>query len=204
MFITFEGVEGAGKTTQIALLAERLRAEGHRDVLTTREPGHGPLGIELRRLVLDPPQGVLVDSRAELLIMLADRAQHVAQCIRPHLDRGGIVICDRYVDSSLAYQGYGRGLDLDEIASLNHYATGGLMPHFTALLDLDPAVGLRRQSTRTRMEAEALPFHQRVREGFLALAARESSRFRVLDASQPVHSVADALWTQLGPLLSRI
>ena len=201
MFITFEGVEGSGKTTQIARLAARLRAEGRQDVLTTREPGDGPLGQELRRLVLDPPMGIDVDPRAELLVMLADRAQHVAQTLRPHLETGGIVLCDRYTDSSLAYQGYGRGLALAEIEHLNLYATGGLMPDLTVLLDLDPAVGLSRQRTRTRMEEEALPFHQRVRDGFLALAARAPVRFAVLDAAQDAGHVAEALWAHLSPLL---
>ena len=201
MFITFEGVEGAGKTTQIVRLAARLRAGGRQDVLTTREPGDGPLGQELRRLVLDPPMGIDVDPRAELLIMLADRAQHVAQTIRPHLASGGIVLCDRYADSSLAYQGHGRGLDVSEVTRLNAFATGGLTPALTVLLDLDPAVGLSRQRNKTRMEEEALSFHQRVRAGFLALAAQEPPRFLVLDSSQDAVAVANALWSHLAPLL---
>ena len=159
MFITFEGVEGAGKTTQIVRLASRLRAEGRVDVLTTREPGDGPLGSELRRLALHPPAGITVEPRAELLIMLADRAQHVGQVIRPHLAGGGIVICDRYADSSVAYQGYGRGLDIAEITRLNDYATDNLKPDLTILLDLDPTLGLARQSERNIMEAESLAFH---------------------------------------------
>lgn len=194
MFITFEGVEGAGKTTQIARLAARLRALGRQDVLTTREPGDGPLGAELRRLALHPPMDMVVEPRAELLIMMADRAQHVGQVIRPHLESGGIVLCDRYADSSLAYQGYGRGLDLARIASLNEYATGGLTPNLTFLLDLDPAVGLARQSERSVMEEEALPFHQRIRAGFLALAGTEPSRWRVIDSSRPPANVDDEIW----------
>ena len=201
MFITFEGVEGAGKTTQIARLAARLRAEGRQDILTTREPGDGPLGQELRRLVLDPPMGIEIDPRAELLIMLADRAQHVAQAIRPHLEAGGIVLCDRYTDSSLAYQGYGRGLALAEIERLNSYATDGLAPDLTVLLDVNPAVGLARQRARTRMEEEALPFHQRIRDGFLALAAQEPSRFLVLDSAQSADAVTGLLWARVAPLL---
>ncbi|MBV9851347.1 MAG: dTMP kinase [Armatimonadetes bacterium] len=201
MFITFEGVEGSGKTTQIARLAARLRAEGRQDVLTTREPGDGPLGQELRRLVLDPPMGVDVDPLAELLILLADRAQHVARTIRPHLDGNGSVLCDRYADSSLAYQGYGRGLDLAEIERLNAYATRGLTPDLTVLLDLDPAVGLARQRARTRMEKEALAFHQRVRDGFLDIAARAPSRFLILDAAQSADAVADALWPRVSFVL---
>ena len=194
MFISFEGVEGAGKTTQIARLAARLRAEGRQDVLTTREPGDGPLGSELRRLALHPPMGMVVEPRAELLIMMADRAQHVGQVLRPHLGRGGIALCDRYADSSAAYQGYGRGLDLPEIAALNAYATRGLLPDLTFLLDLDPAVGLARQKERSVMEEEALPFHQRIRAGFLALAEAEPSRWRILDSSRPPEIVQEEIW----------
>ena len=194
MFVTFEGVEGAGKTTQIARLAARLRESGRQDVLTTREPGDGPLGAELRRLALHPPMGMVVEPRAELLIMMADRAQHVGQVIRPHLDSGGIVLCDRYADSSAAYQGYGRGLDLAQIALLNDYATGGLTPDLTILLDLNPAVGLARQSERNVMEEEALPFHQRIRAGFLTLALSEPNRWLVLDSSRPPEIVHAGIW----------
>ncbi len=201
MFVSFEGVEGAGKTTQIARLAARLREEGRQDVLTTREPGDGPLGAELRRLALHPPMGMVVEPRAELLIMMADRAQHVGQVVRPHLEAGGIVLCDRYTDSSLAYQGYGRGLDLTEIARLNDYAANGLLPDLTFLLDLDPAVGLARQKERSVMEEEALPFHQRIRAGFLALAEAEPARWRVLDSSRPPQTVHDEIWAAVSPLL---
>ncbi|MGI4790560.1 MAG: dTMP kinase [Janthinobacterium lividum] len=195
MFISFEGVEGAGKTTQIARLAARLRAEGRQDILTTREPGDGPLGSELRRLALHPPMGIFVEPRAELLIMVADRAQHVGQVIQPHLNSGGIVICDRYADSSIAYQGYGRGLDLAHIAHLNEYATNGLAPNLTVLLDLDPVIGLARQSERSVMEEEALPFHQRIRAGFLALAQAEPARWLVVDSSRPPGIVHEDIWT---------
>lgn len=198
MFISFEGVEGAGKTTQIKRLAARLREEGRQDVLETREPGGSLLGQQLRQLVLHPPQGVVVEDRAELLIMVADRAQHVAQTIRPHLEAGGIVLCDRYTDSSVAYQGYGRGLDIGEIDGLNAYATGGLTPDVTFLLDLDPAIGLARQKERSRMEAEALPFHQRVHAGFLALAARYPERFCVLDAARPPIEVHADIWARVS------
>jgi dTMP kinase len=204
MFITFEGVEGAGKTTQIALLAAWFRTIGRRDVLTTREPGDGPLGQELRRLALYPPQGILVEPRAELLIMLADRAQHVGQVIQPHLSTGGIVLCDRYADSALAYQGYGRGLDIGEIQALNDYATQGLQPDLTVLLDLDPTVGLARQSERNVMEDEALPFHQRVRAGFLALAAAAPHRWLVLDASRSPETVQEEIWSAVSALLPKL
>ncbi len=201
LFITFEGVEGAGKTTQIARLAARLRESGRRDVLTTREPGDGPLGQELRTLALHPPMGMVVEPRAELLIMLADRAQHVGQVIGPHLNSGGIVLCDRYADSSVAYQGYGRGLDIGEIARLNGWATGGLLPDLTVLLDLDPTVGLARQRERSVMEEEALPFHQRIRAGFLALAEAAPQRWLVLDASRPPDAVHQDIWAAVSSRL---
>ena len=194
MFITFEGVEGAGKTTQIARLALRLRTEGRDDVLTTREPGDGPLGSGLRRLALHPPTGIIVEPRAELLIMLADRAQHVGQVIRPHLAGGGIVICDRYADSSVAYQGYGRGLNIAEISRLNDYATDNLKPDLTILLDLDPTLGLARQSERNIMEAESLAFHTRIRAGFLELAAQEPERWAIVEAGGCVENVTGEVW----------
>ena len=203
MFVSFEGVEGAGKTTQIARLAARLREMGRQDVLTTREPGDGPLGADLRRLALHPPMGLFVEPRAELLIMMADRAQHVGQVLRPHLDSGGIVLCDRYADSSVAYQGYGRGLDLAEIASLNAYATDGLLPDLTFLLDLDPAVGLARQKERSVMEEEALPFHRRIRAGFLALAEAEPQRWRVVDSSRPPDVVQEEVWAAVSEKMDR-
>ena len=201
MFITFEGVEGAGKTTQIARLAARLRSKGRQDVLTTREPGDGPLGSELRRLALHPPRGIRVEPRAELLIMLADRAQHVGQVIRPHLDSGGIVICDRYADSSVAYQGYGRGLEIGEIARLNDYATDSLVPDLTILLDLDPAIGLARQNERNIMEDESLVFHRRIRAGFLALADQMPNRWLVLDASRDPDAVHEDIWDTVSARL---
>ena len=201
MFITFEGVEGAGKTTQIRLLTERLRQSGRTDILTTREPGDGPLGTELRRLALHPPDGISVAPRAELLIMLADRAQHVTCVIRPHLEQGGIVVCDRYADSSVAYQGYGRGLDVPEIVRLNTWATDGLMPDLTVLLDLDPAVGLARQNERNVMEAQSLAFHARVRSGFLALADAAPAQWRVLDAARSPEAVHTDIWAAVEPHL---
>lgn len=201
MFITFEGVEGAGKTTQIGRLAERLRSACRRNIVTTCEPGDGPLGSELRRLALHPPLGIAVDPRAELLIMLADRAQHVSQVVRPHLASGDIVICDRYADSSMAYQGYGRGLEVAEIERLNEFATGGLKPDLTILLDLDPVVGLARQHDRSVMEEQALPFHERVHAGFLAIAQIEPSRCVVVDSSGPSGSVHEEIWSAV---ISRI
>jgi dTMP kinase len=199
MFITFEGVEGAGKTTQIERLAAKLRDRGRHDILVTREPGGSVLGRHLRQLVLHPPPGVTVENRTELLIMMADRAQHVAQTIRPHLGSGGIVLCDRYADSSVAYQGYGRGLDISVIDRLNVFATDGLLPDRTILLDIDPEIGLVRQKERSRIEEEALSFHSRVRAGFLSLAEHFPDRFVTVDAALPPSRVQEAIWECIGP-----
>ncbi len=201
MFITFEGVEGAGKSTQIRLLAARLREEeGLRNVLVTREPGEGALGRELRALVLTPPEGVQIDPLAELLLMLADRAQHVAQTLRPHL-AGGIVLCDRYSDSSVAYQGCGRGIDRQQIEQLNTFATGGLQPDLTILLDIEPAIGLARQTLRTRMEDEAVSFHERVRAGYLEIAEANPARFLTLAADRSPEAVHTEIWGRVASLL---
>ncbi len=177
MFITFEGPEGSGKTTQVALLAEWLRGQG-RDVLTTREPGGTAIGDRVRSILLDPACTEM-RAEAEVLLFSAARAQLVGQVIRPHLERGGVVLCDRYADSTLAYQGYGRGLDLAMLTAITAFATGSLVPALTIYLDIDVEAGLRRKqehagsdaSQWNRMEAEALAYHQRVREGYLAMAS---------------------------------
>ena len=189
--ITFEGPEGGGKTTQIALLAAMLRERGD-DVLTTRQPGGESLGLQLRSILLDACREA-VHPRTELLLMMADRAQNVERVIRPHLEAGGIVLCDRYTDSSIAYQGHGRGIDLSWIDSLNAYATNGLQPDLTLLLDIDPRLGLARQTERTRMEMEDLDFHARVRAGFLEQAARFPERIWVIDASRSRDGVSLAI-----------
>ena len=176
-FITFEGVEGAGKSTQIARLKETLEGRGYR-VRLTREPGGDRVSETVRELVLGSEMG----PRTELLLFLASRAQNVDSVIRPALLSGDIVMCDRFIDSSIAYQGYGRGLGRDAVAALNRFATGGLSPDLTILLDLDPKIGLARQQRHNRMEAESLPFHCKVREGFLLEAANDTSRFCVVDA----------------------
>lgn len=188
-FITFEGPEGGGKTTHAMELAERLRADGVRVVLT-REPGGTPLAERIRDIVRneegDPPV-----PQSELLLFLAARAQVVAQTIRPALERGEWVVCDRYSDSTFAYQGYGRGLDLDELRRLNDFATGGLKPDLTILLDVPPDVGRRRLALRSaataigedRIERAGAEFHRRLREGFLELARGEPGRFAVIDSS---------------------
>src|SRR5579884_2971410 len=155
-FITFEGPEGGGKSTQCRRLADRLRAECE-NVLITRQPGGDPLGERLRALLLDPA-GIPIAPGAEVLMMMADRAQSVEQVIRPHLAAGGVVLCDRYTDSSVAYQGYGRRIVIASVEWLNYFATGGLTPDITFLLDIDPQAGLSRQAERTRMENEDIAF----------------------------------------------
>jgi dTMP kinase len=201
LFVAFEGGEGVGKSTQIVRAATWLRARG-RSVLETREPGGTPLGQELRRLVLDP-DGHLITPRAEALLYAADRAHHVDTVIRPALVEGHDVLTDRYVDSTLAYQGAGRGLD--DARVVTGWATGGLLPHLTVLLDLDPRVGLQRAGARAsldRLEGASLAFHEAVRDGFLALAAEAPGRYVVLDAALPEDAVAaqvaDALAVRLA------
>jgi dTMP kinase len=200
LFVAFEGGEGVGKSTQIALAAGWLRGLGH-GVVETREPGGTSLGRELRRLVLDPAGQIT--PRAEALLYAADRAQHVDTVIRPALEEGKVVLTDRYVDSTLAYQGAGRGLD--DTRTLTAWATGGLLPDLTVLLDLDPRIGLQRAGARAapdRLEAASLAFHQAVRDGFRALAAQVPERYAVIDATAGPAAVArlvqDAIKARLG------
>ena len=205
MFITLEGMEGAGKSTLASGLAARFQKRG-REVVLTREPGGCSLGRTLRTVLLDV--GTKIASETELFLFLADRAQHVAEVIRPALERGCVVISDRYADSTIVYQGYGRGMDRSELCHLNHIAMHGLWPDKTFVLDLDPEVGLRRALQRNeslgaaasegRFESEQLAFHVRVREGFLDWAHQNSRRCIVLDAAQPAEQLLDAAWTALG------
>jgi dTMP kinase len=200
VFLAFEGGEGAGKSTQARLLAIWLRDQGF-DVITTHEPGATKVGMRLRALLLDTAHTGLAP-RAEALMYAADRAEHVQSVILPALERGAIVVTDRYVDSSLAYQGAGRQLPVAEIARLNQWATGGLMPELTILLDLPPVTGLsRRLSSADRLEAEPLDFHQRVRSGFLSLAAAEPSRYLVLDAARPEGEISRDIYRRVRELL---
>ncbi len=197
LFLTLEGPEGAGKTTQLGRLLTRLEARGH-EVLRTREPGGDSVGERVRELLLSTE----MTREAELLLFAAARAQNVASVVRPALAAGKIVLCDRFTDSSLAYQGYARGLPLDAIRAVNTFATGGLTPTRTFLFDLPAAAGLaRRHAGETnRLDHESLAFHTKVRDGFLALAAAEPGRWVVLDASQSEDAVAEALWAALPPL----
>lgn len=190
-FIAFEGGEGAGKSTQEALLAESLTARGH-TVVRTREPGGTPAGEQIRHVLLSP-QFEGLDPRAEALLFAASRGEHVARVIRPALERGDVVICDRYIDSSVAYQGYGRELGPAHVRDLSLWATGGLLPDLTVVLDVDPEVGLARFAQRDRLEAEPLEYHQAVRAGFLALAQAEPDRYLVLDARADVADIASAI-----------
>jgi dTMP kinase len=195
MFVTFEGPEGSGKTTQATSLAEWLRGRGH-DVLTTREPGGTAIGDRVRSILLDPVVTEM-QPEAEALLFSAARAQHVRQVIQPHLQRGGVVLCDRFADSTLAYQGYGHGLDLAQLHTITDFATGGLKPDLTVYLDIDVEAGLRRKaadagadaSQWNRMERKALAYHLRVRAGYLAMAADEPARWLIVDANQPAAAV---------------
>jgi dTMP kinase len=188
LFLCFEGGEGAGKSTQASLLRDWLVARGH-DVLLTFEPGDTPVGQDIRRIVLDPATGHLAD-RTEALLYAADKAEHVEKVVRPALAAGSVVITDRYVDTSLAYQGTGRGIDAAELEHVLRWATGDLRPHLTVLLDVEPTAGLGRFEERDRIEAESLDFHRRAREGFLALAAANPDHYLVVDARADKDEIA--------------
>jgi dTMP kinase len=199
MFITFEGPEGSGKTTLLASLAAWLCSRDI-DVLTTREPGGTTIGDRVRSILLDPV-ATEMQPEAEVLLFSAARAQHVRQVILPHLQRGGVVLCDRFADSTLAYQGYGHGLDLAQLYTITAFATGGLRPNLTVYLDIDVEAGLRRKaqaagadaSQWNRMERKTVAYHQRVRAGYLAMAAAEPDRWLIVDALQPVNAVQQAV-----------
>ncbi|WP_298975746.1 dTMP kinase [uncultured Thermosynechococcus sp.] len=204
LFIVLEGGEGAGKTTQMGAIATWLEESGwlaklrasdiDPPLLLTCEPGGTPLGQSLRQLLLH--SNLEIDPMAELLLYAADRAQHVASSIRPHLQRGGIVLCDRYTASTIAYQGYGRGLDLQTIEQINEIATGGLAADLILWLDLPVSVGLARTQQRgatDRLEQNAVAFHERVRQGFMALAQEGGSRWQRMDANQPPDQVSEAI-----------
>ena len=187
VFITFEGGDGSGKSTQIQSVRDWFESRG-REVIVTREPGGTELGTEIRRLVQNGPEDV--DARTEALLYAADRAYHVATVIGPALERGAVVLGDRYIDSSLAYQGAARSLGVDEIASLSAWATQGLYPSLTFLLDLPPEVGARRRTDAPdRMERESMDFHERVRHQYLRLADAEPDRIVVIDAVGTVDEV---------------
>jgi dTMP kinase len=194
MFITFEGPEGSGKTRQAATLADFLRQQGY-DVLLTREPGGTQIGDQIRAILSDL-KNVSMRPRTETLLFQASRAQLVEEVIRPRLETGGLVLSDRYADSTLAYQGYGHCFDLDELRALIRFATGGLSPDLTLLLDVEVETGLRRKMSGgewNRLDAYDLEFHRRVRAGFLELARLEPHRWVLIDAGQPPDAVQAAV-----------
>lgn len=208
-FISFEGIEGSGKTTQIQLLANRLESLGY-NVLITREPGGCPIADQIRHILLHPDNDRLVPG-AELLLYAAARAQHVAEVITPALEQGKIVLCDRYCDATLAYQGYARGLDLQLIHQLNDLAAGTCCPQLTLLLDMHPDQGLHRAQSRNavaqgpaegRFEQESLIFHSKVREGYLTLAQQEPQRIKVVDATGTHEQVAERIWQATSGFLN--
>lgn len=200
-FIAFEGGEGAGKSTQERLLAEHLTAAGH-EVVRTREPGGTPAAEAVRNIVLSP-QFTGLDARSEALLFAASRGEHVARVIRPALERGAVVVCDRYLDSSVAYQGYGRGLGAERIRGLSLWATNNLLPDLTIVLDIDPLIGLKRITNPDRLEAEPIEYHVRVRAAFLEIAGADPHRYLVVDANLPKGEIAAEITKRVG-LLFRV
>ncbi len=203
LFITFEGPDGSGKSTQARLLAERLRGDGHA-VLESAEPGGTPIGQQIRRILLDPANQELAPT-AELLLMFAARAQNVEQWILPALQQGEIVISDRFTDSSIAYQGAGRGLGTSTVLDLDRIACRGLVPDLTICIDIDTETGLARALARggveTRLEEQAIEFHHKVREAYHELARCEPQRFRLIDGRGTPEAIAAQVWEQVAPLL---
>lgn len=199
VFVCFEGGDGAGKSTQSRLLADWLRAQDY-PVVQTFEPGDTEVGRRLRDIVLDPATGELSD-RTETLLYAADKAEHVHVVVNPALARGAVVITDRYVDSTLAYQGVGRPLALPEVEHVARWATGDLRPHLTVVLDVEPSQALGRFAERDRIEGESVAFHGRVREAFLGLAALDPEHYLVLDARAPIADLAASIRERVTPLL---
>ncbi len=204
LFITFEGPDGSGKSTQARVLAARLRKEG-RDVLESAEPGGTPIGQQIRRILLDPANQELT-ATAEVLLMFAARAQNVEQWILPALHEGKIVVSDRFTDSSLAYQGSGRGLGWETVFGLDRVACRGLKPDLTICVDIDTETGLARAMARggseTRLEEQAIEFHHKVREAYHELAQREPQRFRLIDGRGTPEAIAATVWEQVAPLIA--
>ena len=207
IFISFEGIDGCGKTTQLRLLAEQLRAAGLA-VVETVEPGGTEIGRQIRRILLDPANAAL-HSHAELLLYFASRAQNVEQIIRPAIARGYIVLCDRFTDSTLVYQGCGRGLPKEPILQLDQLACQGLQPDLTLLIDIDVATSRARSERRnaqtgsaeTRIDDESAAFHSRVREGYLGLARQWPERIRTVDGAAKIGEVAKLVWEEVAPLV---
>jgi dTMP kinase len=201
--VTFEGPDGSGKSTQARMLVARLRLEG-RDVLESVEPGGTPIGQQIRRILLDPANKELT-ATAELLLMFAARAQNVEQWILPALAQGKIVVSDRFTDSSIAYQGAGRGLGWEKVLEVDRIACQGLVPDLTLCIDIDSETGLARAQSRggleTRLEEQAIEFHKRAREAYHQLARREPQRFRLIDGNGTPDAIAAKVWTEVSPLI---
>jgi len=205
ILITFEGVEGSGKSTQIDLLTPKLEAL-KLDVVVTRQPGGTPIGRALRTILLDPASNGL-DTHAEALLYTADRAQHVADVVQPALEADKVCLCDRFADSTTAYQGAGRAVDPEQIQWLHRFALRGCMPDLTLLFDLPAATGLKRAAQvgkPDRIEQESLDFHERVRECFLNIARDEMDRVKVIDATLDQATVADTVWSYVLPVVERL
>jgi dTMP kinase len=208
LFITFEGPDGSGKTTQILLLAQFLKAKGL-PVVQTREPGGTPIGEQIRTILHDLRNKSMLPM-TEVLLYSASRAQHVGQLIRLELERGQIVISDRYAESTIAYQGYGHGLDRDMLRAITMYATGGLRPDLVIYLDLDVQVGLERKQQDqqrgkgewNRMDQQAIGFHRRVREGYIEMARKDPDRWLVIDATQPIAQIHRQIRDKVDSLLT--
>jgi dTMP kinase len=212
MFITFEGIEGTGKTTQIKRVVEFLKETGH-EVDITLEPGGSRIGKELRKILLNM-ESTDITGPCELFLYLADRAQHVSQVILPAVEAGRVVLCDRFADSTIVYQGYGRGLDPKLLRELNEVAVSGCWPDLTILLDIDPELGLKRATSRNldedktqeegRFEAESIDFHSRVREGYLTWAALNSDRIVIIDADQTPDEIFSQIKDKILEVLEKI
>lgn len=207
LFISFEGGEGCGKSTQIDLLTHFLKSQGHR-VTNLREPGGTPLGEKIRHLLQHDPDGQEMTTETELLLFAASRAQLTRTRIQPALDRGEIVICDRFMDSTTVYQGVARQIDEKTVEQINHFAVGPTLPDLTLLLDLPPEIGMSRVHRRTngnldRMEQEADSFFQAVREGYLKLAEKNRNRFRIIDAEQPIETVGASIKATISEKLKK-
>jgi dTMP kinase len=199
ILVTFEGIEGSGKSSQIALTRTYLEEEGY-PCLVTREPGGAPLGEEIRSFLLDK-EDLSIDPLAELFLIEADRAQHVTEVILPALEAGKMILCDRFTDATVAYQGYGRGMDMATIEEMNRQATGGLIPHCTILLDCSVAVGMARAGGADRFEREDHHFHQRVRAGYLRIAQQEPQRVQVVSGEGGQEAIQAEIQRILSPFM---
>lgn len=211
MFISFEGTEGSGKTTQIRAIQAALQAAGHSDILLTREPGGTDIGDQIRTILLDNLSNTAMQARTELLLFCASRAQLVHEVLRPHLEKGGIILCDRYTDSSLAYQGYGHGLPIPAVKQILDFATGGLKPDISIYLDISPEKGLERRRKGqlfgedfNRLDALELQFHQRVYAGYQEIITAAPQRWIRIQADQPVTQVQQAIADALLPRLPQV